>query len=627
MIVPRGAVLSSAAALVLLGLLTGPLLLQPGSYVIRGDNDTRLNAWIVAWGSHCLAGDPLRLYDTNICFPETNTYAYMDNYLAHSLVGLPAYLMGGARAYRAYNLALIASALLMAACGFLLFRELCGSEAAAIGASLMFLFGLPHLSRISQINLFALPYLLLALYLLQRLCRAPSWKLGLGLGLAFTLQATSGAYPTVYLTFLLIGGALILGWVHRMLLQPAWWRSVLVALAVALILVGPLFYPYVENAQERGLVRSLSGIERLSPNWQSYLVAHSSFYLAAWRAWAPELLRRADTPLFVGVVPLALALLGALAGWRSRRAVVLFYLPVALIALWASTGSAGGLYPLLYRWVPVFKLTRAPARLILVVFLALCALASLGLAWIDSRTKSSRWIWRAAWSALFLIEIWRPLPVVAVADRTTPAIDYLASQSPAAVLAEFPFEAKLQRKYMVASTYHWMELLGGNSAFSTSRYQKRARALASFPEPPALRALAQFQPLWVLVHLERYDPARRAAFERRLAQLAQLEPIGAWGMDRLYRLRSDLPRRGADLTLYTPAPYSASVGFEARSAGASRYHLSLNNVRLRVDRLGPEWHSFSAALPLPAWRRHANRLRWRSDGGVMELRAVRFTAD
>jgi hypothetical protein len=127
--------------------------------------------------------------------------------------------------------------------------------------------------------------------------------------------------------------------------------------------------------------------------------------------------------------------------------------------------------------------------------------------------------------------------------------------------------------------------------------------------------------------LERYDPARRAAFERRLAQLAQLEPIGAWGMDRLYRLRSDLPRRGADLTLYTPAPYSASVGFEARSAGASRYHLSLNNVRLRVDRLGPEWHSFSAALPLPAWRRHANRLRWRSDGGAMELRAVRFTAD
>jgi len=626
---PRsGLLVSLGAALALLALLAGPLLLHPGSRVIRGDNDTRLNVWTVAWGCERLLRDPLRLYDPNIYFPETGAYAYMDNFLAHSLIGLPAYALGGARAYRAYNIALIASALLMAICGYLLFLELSGSAPAATFASLMFLFGLPHLSRITQINLFALPFLLLALFLIHRLCRAPRAALGLALGLSFALQATSGAYPTVYLALLLLTAGPLVAWHHRSLRRPAWWGAVLIALLLALALVGPLLLPYLENARERGLTRSLSGIERLSPNWPSYVVAHSSFYLALWRAAAPELLRRADTALFVGLVPLALALIGLLrAGRGFQRAAALYYGAAGLVALWGSTGSAGGLYPLLYQWIPIFRLTRAPARLILVVFLSLCALSAIGLAGLEARAARWRWVWRPALAALFLIEIWRPLPIVALPDRAGPAIERLARQPGPAVLAEFPFDSKLQRRYMVLSTYHWMNLIGGNTTFSSPRYQRRARALAAFPAPEALETLAEFHPLWILVHLDHYPPERRAALRRRLAALDPIEPAGAWGGDLLFRWRGEQVRRGRTLSLVTPLPRPWRLTFEARSARPAALHLSLNGSKLMRHELEPAWRRYRVELAQADWRRHANRLRWRSEAGPLELRAVRFDAD
>lgn len=81
------------------------------------------------------------------------------------------------------------------------------------------------------------------------------------------------------------------------------------------------------------------------------------------------------SPLYVGLLPLVLALAGA-AGKRRRQAV--FWGAVALLALLLSLGGNGPLFPVAYRILPGFHLFRDQERLAYLVSFALAVLAGWG---------------------------------------------------------------------------------------------------------------------------------------------------------------------------------------------------------------------------------------------------------
>ncbi|MGC8782044.1 MAG: hypothetical protein ACP5UQ_14375, partial [Anaerolineae bacterium] len=92
------------------------------------------------------------------------------------------------------------------------------------------------------------------------------------------------------------------------------------------------------------------------------------------------------SPLYVGIIPLALALV-ALA--LRRRAETWFWASTTLIALLLSLGRYGFLYPLFYRFVPGFAVFRDQERIALVVSFGLAVLAGYGVAALADAARAS----------------------------------------------------------------------------------------------------------------------------------------------------------------------------------------------------------------------------------------------
>ncbi|MCU0500581.1 MAG: hypothetical protein MUC51_02230, partial [Anaerolineae bacterium] len=92
------------------------------------------------------------------------------------------------------------------------------------------------------------------------------------------------------------------------------------------------------------------------------------------------------SPLYVGLIPLALAAVGV-ALWR--RAETWFWAAIALVSLLLSLGGFGPLYPLFYRLVPGFATFRNQERIALWVSFSLAVLAGYGWAALMKRRRTT----------------------------------------------------------------------------------------------------------------------------------------------------------------------------------------------------------------------------------------------
>ncbi|MBI3970047.1 MAG: hypothetical protein HY332_02050 [Chloroflexi bacterium] len=160
---------------------------------------------------------------------------------------------------------------------------------------------------------------------------------------------------------------------------------------VAAILAGILLVPAAEFVAETNYAETRP-LERV--HTEGYLM------LLSWFRPAGGTGSLESSQLYVGVVPLLLALTG-LAFGRRRHAVA--FGVVLLVALVAAMGTHAPLFGLLYRWLPGFRTVYLPARVGLVAAFALACLAALG----AERLASARWTARhaavvAASAALFV---------------------------------------------------------------------------------------------------------------------------------------------------------------------------------------------------------------------------------
>jgi hypothetical protein len=125
-----------------------------------------------------------------------------------------------------------------------------------------------------------------------------------------------------------------------------------------------------------------------------------------WSLWPPQ-----ETTLYVGVLPLALALV-AVVFIRSR---LVFWLSIgALVNLWLALGDYITPNPYYLLWnLPGFAVLRAPARFSLVIVLALGCLAGLGADWLNARLRPG-FTRRQIFVLRTLAAIWAGLLILAV---------------------------------------------------------------------------------------------------------------------------------------------------------------------------------------------------------------------
>ncbi len=501
-----------------------------------GEADSDLIAWILAWGAHALATDPIHLFQANIFHPAPDALAFSEHLLGLAPVSAPLFLLTGS-ARLAANATTLAVVWLTALLCFVAVRAWTGRADAAFLAGAVLAFAPLTAFAWNRVHVSAIHLLAPILYLSWRAAERPSASVLLGLALATAAQALAGVYVAYELAVLLAAFA------------PA----------------------VVVEARRRGrsgvapLLAAAAGGLALAPIAPPYLRARAAGAIADYAAGAPTF--AFDPPRFLGVVleslpwaVLALAALGLLAPRRAPVGLRLGLLSVAVLGVLFAFGPEGpGPYAWAERWVPGFSSMRAPTRFLALPIVAVSSLAGLGAAWLLERVPRPRAAAALALAASAAVVLARPLPSFDVApgglgqdeialatflaDRGEgrPVLDLPADNSP------FDAAALLgTTRAMVASTLHWLPLVNGYSGHTPPSDRLLMTLAQRLPDDPraldAIRALAD--PGWIAVHVGR-DPAavrRWAAAEASLG----VAPPRRFGQILLYRLpgrRGELRRR------------------------------------------------------------------------------------
>ncbi|HMD35134.1 MAG TPA: hypothetical protein VKH42_09205 [Vicinamibacterales bacterium] len=498
---------------------TFPLAFHLGS-VGRADNgDGQFSIWNVAWVARALVVDPLHVFDANIFYPHRLTLAYSESNLGAGALAIPVY-WATRNPYAAHNFVLLTSFVLSGCAMYYLVRHLTSDRRAAVVSAIAFAFCpyfRAHLPHIQLLMTAGIPLCALAFH---RLVERPTPGRGGALGVAMALQAYFCGYYAVFVALMIALAALFFAAVRRVWLDKRYWTALAIAVVVAAASAAPILYAYLAHRQASGFSRSLSATDEFAARGDSYRA--SPTYAHRW--FAPDTRDWRD-PLFPGFAALAFGVAGVVVAVKSNRRLqetAGWYAGLAVLAFWASFGSAGGLYSVMYWTVPMFAFLRAPARFGLVVDFALAVLAGIGvsrfLAWQPRRGRVATLVI----VGLTIAELSAPnrFPPVPPEDE---GYGVLAGLPPGPVL-ELPVYSRqfafARERYMLSSTFHWMPLIDAYSDYTPDDFTAGANALATFPSRDAFAVLAPMGARYAVIHVDKYDAPAREALVARLTEFA-----------------------------------------------------------------------------------------------------------
>jgi hypothetical protein len=498
--------------------------------------DPLFSIWRIAWVSHQIVSDPLRLFDGNMFHPERLTLTYSDSVIVPALMSAPLLWMG-VHPVLAYNLLLLSGFVLSGVTMFLLVRALTGRIDAASIAGTIFAFYPYRYEHYPHLELIMTMWMPLTLWGLHRTMAAGRLRDGLATGLAFALQMLSSLYYGLFLAVYLVplGGALWLarGRPRRPLLMLA------AGATLAGVLVSPVIHAYTANKAMVG-DRGVGTVEFYSAVGSDYVKPH--FRSLIYGRWSED--GNPERQLFPRVMPVALA---AAALWPPLSVARIAYTLGLVVAFDGSFGLNGGLYPLLYTYVGPYRGLRVPARFSILVGLTLAVLAGYGVARLLERRPRHRLALTAVTLGLILIEAMPRMPLERVWPDPPPVYASIPAE-PAAVLAEFPMPTEpvgyfFDTRYLYFSTFHWHRLVNGSSGYAPKSYEELIERERDFPSDAAVEYLKRRGVDYVAVHGAFIERGKFESLVDALEGRADVTLVVAapWegSESRLYRLRPE----------------------------------------------------------------------------------------
>ena len=485
-----------AAFAILTAGMTYPQVRRMTDAVSSNYGDPLFSTWRLAWVAHQLPRDPVNLFNANIFHPEQGTLAFSDSMLVPALMAAPL-LWAGVPQLVVYNLMLLSGFALSGAAMFLLVRSLTGSSGAAIVAGFAFAF-LPFRDmHYAHLELQISQWMPLCLWALHRTITQGRIRDGLMTGLFLALQCLSSwSYGIFLATFLApVAAALIIGGGASR--ARASIRALAAGGLLATVLIVPMALPYLAAREHVG-ERPESEIKFYSATPQNYLAAHRQNVPFGRRTWY---LGGQERELFMGFAVPLLALVGL---WPPLSAARIGYALGLLLAFDVSLGFNGILYGWLHEYVFPYRGLRVPARMAIVVGLALAILAGHGASRILQFMQGR--LVRAVVSLVLVLSVWaeyRSVPLLKTVWASPPPIyDALPTQS-SNVLLELPLlEPDISHEpiYMYFSTFHWNTLVNGYSGFMPPSYPELRERLRTFPDEASIAELRGRGVTHVIVH-------------------------------------------------------------------------------------------------------------------------------
>ena len=618
--------------------MTFPLAAR-ATRALPGDlGDPLLNAWIIGWDAQRLAHGLAGLWNAPILYPSPQTLAYSEHLVGIAVFVAPIYWISK-NAVLAYNVAFIASYVLAAVGMYLLARLVSGRRDAAVLAALIFAFGPYRAGHVSHLQVLLSGWMPMTLWLLHRYFAAPSWRRVAAFAAAFVLQALSNGY---FLFFLALPVAIVVVFelaIRRT--ERSVWRTLvphLAAAAIAMLLaIAPFAIVYLA-LRLRGFHRGPSDWLLFSADVGAYVSAPGAVRFWRWLPSAPN----AEVQLFPGLTAAALAAIGFARPSALRpppSAIVRLYAVIGAIAFVLSLGPEpsawghqflpGGPFVWLVRIVPGLDGLRAPARISILVNLALAVVAAAGAArlfrGLSTRVRRLAFVAVAGFAVAEGAAV--PLPLSAVnghgrrQDRET--YRWLAQSEPGAVL-ELPireWDISPTLIYQYATLFHGHPIVNGYSGYGSLLQEFLGGSATPLRELPiidsTLTMLRAIGIRYVLVHPGDYDdPAFGAATIRAIAessgQIAEARDGGAVRAFRLLAPATDPVPPRDDRALRRIAPdHVAATASAAQDRLAFAFDGDLDSRwRTGTEQTGTEWIVIQLDRPYDVARLALRLERW-----------------
>ncbi|TQS41487.1 hypothetical protein [Cryptosporangium phraense] len=547
---------------------TWPTLLHPASTVPQDVFDPLLITWEIAWGGHALLTQPGALWQSNVLFPEHDTFAFTDSLLGYAPLGF--FGDGPAAAVVHYNIAYVLAFYLASLGGYALTRRLGAAWPAAVLAGLAVGYAPWRLGQAGHLHVLSTGGIALALaalakghgYSFTRGYREdevrPGWAaagwalacwqilIGFGVGLPFG-YVLGGVCAAAAIGWLVVG-------------RPPIRRKLLLADglgALAFLIVTALMArPYLRVVDAHPYARrSEADLQLFSPPLRGFFTAPETSWLwgdasahsRSTLPFAPEM------TMLPGIFVMALALVGVFySAWSVRVRTTLAVGTVVSIILAMGTQFAGGGeygYLLVYRHLPGWDAIRTPGRLVVWTTLLLALLAAGAITAfgdrLSMRTRGSRETARSArrWERFVVALALVPAFFVGVEGlNTTPHPDVPAEpqsfkgiDGPALVL---PSDARDQW-VMLWSTDGFPKVVNGGSGFTPHSQDDIRQAATQFPSAASVQYFRDLGIKSVLVIREGPLSARGTPYENALT--ADVDGLGILRSDRgdgvLFELR------------------------------------------------------------------------------------------
>jgi hypothetical protein len=529
---------------------TWPLAMHLGNRFTHDPGDPLLVTYLLWWNAHAV---PFTQAWWNAPFfrPLPDALALTEHFAGLWPFAAPIQ-WAGATPLAAYNLILIASIWWSGTAAHALVRRLTASTAASYCGGLAFAFAPYRTSQMGHLQMYAcwwLPVLFVALHAYLETGHA-RWLVVFGA--AWLLQTLTNGY------FILFLPVVLAAW----LLCFTSWRaharragSIAVVWAVASIPLVLVLLEYRRVQTHLGLFRARSDMVFYSATFPSFLSATP--LLRFWHTPPPA---TTEVYLFPGVTVVALIVLGAAAGLRSR-AFLFYAIGAAALAL-LCLGPAREPLSFAVLWHPYEALARlpgyngirVPARFFMIAALFLAVASGLAFAYLTPRVRSRRVLASLVFAGLAVDGAIDHMPL------GIPPGQLGISETGAQVLS-LPFEdSYLTLRTMYQSMAHGMPVINGYAGYVPPHAAVIQWALRR-QDASVLRELQRGHPLYVIVS----SAEEGALWSRFVSSQPGAELLGVHGGGTVFRL----PAR----PFSRPIVPGASI---AASEVADRYAITLS---------------------------------------------------
>lgn len=588
-------------------LMTYPLINQLND-VFPDTLDSYLNSWILAWDHHQLWRDPIHLFSTNIIYPYPYTLAQSEHLLGLYPITAPLFVLGLEPAM-VHNLTICIGFIL---CGFgmsLLVRSVTGSRVAGIAAGLIYAFYPYRMVQMGHIQQMSAQWMPFTFWALEKFRQQRNWRYASLSGLFFLLQSLVSYYHAIFLGIMvLVYGIYFIVKDRNLRAKAPLLRLFAVGIVVVVIHI-PLAQPYL-YLQKLGFQRSADDSLQYSAALTDYLTPYgfNEFYLAQakllniiaplqtepqsyltkWQLISGRPTH--ETVLFVGIIPLLLAGLG-IAQWRRHMLVscMVIILAVCIICSFGPIlrydwSSIPLFTELPYKYLPINRLVRAPARFALGGIVAFAVLAGFGVArlgqWLKRHYERSWLLFNVCILLLLPLELHRTPVTLFPIVKPNIEVETWLSQHPSGLTAYVPAGLLEQdARYEFYSTKHFNPIMNGYSGYyNLPTFHGFFALVEPVPNQTTLRMLQGIGLKYFVTHTDGWSVDEQAEAARRLPTLQSLHEVERFGESVIYELTPDpwmeqIEKFVADKTLYVsdggtlPKAYSELI--------ALRFHQSV----------------------------------------------------